>query len=256
MNPSNSAACHHSPLVDDPLESKVGWLSPADPLYLLLTPSTSCWPSPPPDDPFKGHPWLVPLHLLMTPSKVTPGWYLSTSRWPLQRSPLAGTLHLLMTPSKVTPGWHPPPPDDPFRGHLLLTPSDGQDRVFKMGDHTSFFSLLWASNHYGESRRTTLQAPSSTWGSPLHQLSWHPATAAHALLGCLLPLETCPSPISRGKPSLKPSLKPSPRPSLGPCLRPSPRSNLRSSPRLSFLLLPLAVSPFHPIYCPPLYYML
>jgi len=41
MNPSNSAACHHSPLVDDPLESKVGWLSPADPLYLLLTLSTS-----------------------------------------------------------------------------------------------------------------------------------------------------------------------------------------------------------------------
>jgi hypothetical protein len=27
--------------VDDPLESKVGWLSPADPLYLLLTLSTS-----------------------------------------------------------------------------------------------------------------------------------------------------------------------------------------------------------------------
>ena len=50
MNPSNSATSHHSPLVDDPLESKVGWLSPADPLYLLLT-----------------------------PSKVTPGWYLSTS---------------------------------------------------------------------------------------------------------------------------------------------------------------------------------
>jgi len=64
MNPSNSAACHHSPLVDDPLESKVGWLSPADPLYLLLTLL-------PPAD---------PLHLLMTPSKVTPGWYLSTSR--------------------------------------------------------------------------------------------------------------------------------------------------------------------------------
>ena len=41
MNPSNSAACHHSPLVDDPLESKVGWLPPADPFYLLLTLSTS-----------------------------------------------------------------------------------------------------------------------------------------------------------------------------------------------------------------------
>ncbi len=51
MNPSNSATCHHSPLVDDPLETKVGWLSPAD-----------------------------PFHLLMTPPKVTPGWYLSTSR--------------------------------------------------------------------------------------------------------------------------------------------------------------------------------
>ena len=38
MNPSNSATSHHSPLVDDPLESKVGWLSSADPLYLLLTP--------------------------------------------------------------------------------------------------------------------------------------------------------------------------------------------------------------------------
>jgi len=70
MNPSNSAACHHSPLVDDPLESKVGWLSPADPFYLLLT---------------------IP--------------------------------HLLMTPSKVTPGWHPPPPDDPFEGHPWLAPS-------------------------------------------------------------------------------------------------------------------------------------
>jgi len=41
MNPSNSATSHHSPLVDDPLESKVGWSSPADPLYLLLTLSTS-----------------------------------------------------------------------------------------------------------------------------------------------------------------------------------------------------------------------
>ena len=41
MNPSNSATSHHSPLVDDPLESKVGWSSPADPFYLLLTPSTS-----------------------------------------------------------------------------------------------------------------------------------------------------------------------------------------------------------------------
>jgi len=83
MNPSNSATCHHSPLVDDPLESKVGWLSPADPLHLLMTPPkvTPGWYlSPPPDDPSEGHPWLVPLHLLMTPSKVTPGWYLSTSR--------------------------------------------------------------------------------------------------------------------------------------------------------------------------------
>ena len=52
-----------------------------------------------------------------------------------------------MTPLKVTPGWHPPPPDDPFKGHLLLTSSDGQEWVFKIGDQTSFLSLLWASNH-------------------------------------------------------------------------------------------------------------
>jgi len=98
----------------------------------------------------------------MTPSKVTPGWHPSPPDDPFEGHPWLVPLHLQMTPSKVTPGWHPSPPDDPFRGHLLLTPSDGQDRVFKMGDHTSFFNLLWASNHYGESRRTTLQDPSST----------------------------------------------------------------------------------------------
>ncbi len=60
-----------------------------------------------------------------------------------------------------------------------------------------------------------------------------PATVAHALLVCLLPLETCHSPISRGRPSLKPSPRPSLKPSPSPSLRPSPTSSLRPSPKPS-----------------------
>jgi hypothetical protein len=81
-------------------------------------------------------------------------------------------LCLLMTPSKVT---------------SLLTPPDGQEWVFKMGDQTSFLSLLWASNHYGESRKTTLQAPSSIGGYPLPHLSclFYLTTG---MVGAVLPL--------------------------------------------------------------------
>ncbi len=72
MNPSNTAISSHSPLVNDPLESKVGLSPPDDPfhdhksaLYPQMTPSKDSFS--PPDDPLHNH--KSAFYPKMTPSK-------------------------------------------------------------------------------------------------------------------------------------------------------------------------------------------
>ncbi len=91
MNPSNTVTSSPSPLVDDFLESKVG-LSP-------------------PDDPLQNH-----------KSALYPQMTLQRTAFLLQMTPSTADQHLQPTlvnallESKVGP----PPPDDPFKGHLQL----------------------------------------------------------------------------------------------------------------------------------------
>ena len=168
MKPSNKATSSHSPLANDLLKLKTTSRCPLPQVCPL-----------PPDDPFKGQ--------------------LFTSRWPFHSWPA------LTAPSGECPPrvkGRPPTSRWPLQRSSPAELSDGQEWVLKMSGQTSFLSLLLASNLNGESKRTTLQPPSSLEGYPLPLLSHHwygricPPTAPPTRLVCLLPLGTCCSPTS------------------------------------------------------------